>query len=228
MNKIKESKTCGIVRLYRALYPDYRDYFNTTLLLSAEQIKAIEAEIVKSLNEREVEILTLHFGLDGNEPMLTSILAYRQHVTVERVRNIEAKALRKLRKAGSLPAIFEAPKDLKENVERLTEALEAFHKMPEFLRAQENERELQRLKRLPFKFAHGSVVEPQYTHLDELGLSIRTYNSLRHAGIATIYDIVSLPKQEWSRNRTLGQKGAQEVVEKMHMLGYEDFDIVYA
>ncbi|MFO7918007.1 MAG: sigma-70 family RNA polymerase sigma factor [Anaerolineae bacterium] len=61
--------------------------------LLREQIR----ESLASLTEREQNILTLRFGLDGGESHTLAEVGERIGVTRERVRQIEAKALRKLR-----------------------------------------------------------------------------------------------------------------------------------
>ncbi len=49
------------------------------------------------LNDREREILALRFGLGDNEPLTLDEVGRRYNVTRERIRQIEAKALTKLR-----------------------------------------------------------------------------------------------------------------------------------
>ena len=49
------------------------------------------------LNPREREILSLRFGLDGDQPLTLDEVGRRFNVTRERIRQIEAKALTKLR-----------------------------------------------------------------------------------------------------------------------------------
>jgi RNA polymerase sigma factor (sigma-70 family) len=49
------------------------------------------------LDEREREILRLRFGLDRGEPRTLEQVAQRFHLTHERIRQIEAKAMSKLR-----------------------------------------------------------------------------------------------------------------------------------
>lgn len=51
---------------------------------------------MKDLTEREQEVITLRFGLDGNQPHTLEEVGQMFHVTRERIRQIEAKALRKL------------------------------------------------------------------------------------------------------------------------------------
>ncbi len=54
-------------------------------------------EVMKSLTDREREVLELRFGLEGGEAKTLEEVGQLFHVTRERIRQIEAKALRKLR-----------------------------------------------------------------------------------------------------------------------------------
>ncbi|BCR05096.1 RNA polymerase sigma-38 factor, stationary phase [Desulfuromonas versatilis] len=56
------------------------------------------AEWLGTLSENEREILTLRFGLDDREPQTLDTIGRRFGVTRERIRQIEAKSLEKLRK----------------------------------------------------------------------------------------------------------------------------------
>ena len=53
--------------------------------------------VLKSLTPREERVITLHFGLDDGRPRTLEELGKEFNVTRERIRQIEAKALRKLR-----------------------------------------------------------------------------------------------------------------------------------
>ena len=63
-----------------------------TVMLS-EQLK----EIMSSLTERERQVILMRFGFDGYDPMTLEEVGSRFHVTRERIRQIESKALRKMR-----------------------------------------------------------------------------------------------------------------------------------
>jgi RNA polymerase primary sigma factor len=52
-----------------------------------------------TLNEREALVLRLRFGLDGQEPCSLEEISQRLRLTRERIRQLEARALRKLREA---------------------------------------------------------------------------------------------------------------------------------
>ena len=54
-------------------------------------------EVLGTLTEREQKVLRLRFGLDDGRPRTLEEVGKQFHVTRERIRQIEAKALRKLR-----------------------------------------------------------------------------------------------------------------------------------
>ena len=90
----------------------YEDLIEDTNIPSPEEAAAENDirerlfEVLKTdLTERERKVLILRFGLDGNKQKTLEEVAKAMYVTRERVRQIEAKALRKLRhpmRAGNL------------------------------------------------------------------------------------------------------------------------------
>jgi len=64
---------------------------------SKELLKESVAEVLKSLDKREAEVLKLRFGLAGQPSKTLEEVGKIFGVTRERIRQIEAKALRKLR-----------------------------------------------------------------------------------------------------------------------------------
>jgi len=54
-------------------------------------------EVLKTLTPREARVITLRFGLDNGKPMTLEEVGNEFDVTRERIRQIEAKALRKIR-----------------------------------------------------------------------------------------------------------------------------------
>ena len=52
---------------------------------------------LSQLNERERRIIELRFGLGGNEPLTLAEIGRQINVSRERVRQLEAKAILKLR-----------------------------------------------------------------------------------------------------------------------------------
>lgn len=55
--------------------------------------------------------------------------------------------------------------------------------------------------------------------IDELDLSVRSYNCLKRAGINTIQDLISKTPEEMMKVRNLGKKSLDEVEEKLVRLG---------
>ena len=52
---------------------------------------------LSQLNEREQKIMRLRFGLDGEEPLTLAEIGRQINVSRERVRQLESKAILKLR-----------------------------------------------------------------------------------------------------------------------------------
>ncbi len=65
--------------------------------ITAEDLKAQLQDILETLSPREREVLTLRFGLEDGRPHTLEEVGQKFGVTRERIRQIESKALRKLR-----------------------------------------------------------------------------------------------------------------------------------
>ena len=64
-----------------------------SILLLKEQL----GEVLQTLTPREAKVLSMRFGLEGGHPHTLEEVGKYFNVTRERIRQIEAKALRKLR-----------------------------------------------------------------------------------------------------------------------------------
>ena len=64
---------------------------------SHQLLKEQVEDVLESLTERERKVLQLRFGLDDGRSRTLEEVGKEFHVTRERIRQIEAKALRKLR-----------------------------------------------------------------------------------------------------------------------------------
>ncbi len=58
-------------------------------------------------------------------------------------------------------------------------------------------------------------------NIDELELSVRSYNCLKRAGINTVQELCSKTQDEMMKVRNLGRKSLEEVLAKLHELGLE-------
>lgn len=62
--------------------------------------------------------------------------------------------------------------------------------------------------------------------IEELDLSVRSYNCLKRAGIATVMELTQKTEEEMMKVRNLGKKSLKEVKEKLNAigLGFRDFE----
>lgn len=56
--------------------------------------------------------------------------------------------------------------------------------------------------------------------LDELDLSVRSFNCLKRAGVLTVEDLVKLTEEDLMKVRNLGRKSLEEVIHKIESLGF--------
>ena len=57
--------------------------------------------------------------------------------------------------------------------------------------------------------------------IEELDLSVRSFNCLKRAGIDTVEDLINRTEEEMIKVRNLGKKSLEEVIQKLHSLGFE-------
>ena len=55
--------------------------------------------------------------------------------------------------------------------------------------------------------------------IEELDLSVRSYNCLKRAGINTVYELTQRSEDDMMKVRNLGKKSLEEVQHKMESLG---------
>jgi len=56
--------------------------------------------------------------------------------------------------------------------------------------------------------------------IEELDLSVRSFNCLKRAGINTVEDLINKTEDDMMKVRNLGRKSLEEVIEKLNALGY--------
>ena len=74
-----------------------------------------------------------------------------------------------------------------------------------------------------------SLVEPEETikekvlemTIEELDMSVRSFNCLKRAGIDTVEDLISRTEEDMIKVRNLGKKSLEEVIQKLRSLGLD-------
>ncbi len=57
--------------------------------------------------------------------------------------------------------------------------------------------------------------------IEELDLSVRSFNCLKRAGINTVQDLINKSEEDMMKVRNLGKKSLEEVVQKLQALGFD-------
>ena len=57
--------------------------------------------------------------------------------------------------------------------------------------------------------------------IEELDMSVRSFNCLKRAGIDTVEDLINRTEDEMMKVRNLGKKSLEEVIQKLHSLGLD-------
>lgn len=166
---------------------------------------------VATLSEREQGVLACRF----QRKLTLEQTAKEYGVTRERIRQIEAKALRKLRhpiKANMMKAV--PLTELQAHVSEHQRLLDEYAWLKKAFEA------------FAQKEAVPGVIIPMAEHasrleipIEELGLSVRSYNCLRRAGKNTVGDVAEMTADELSRVRNLGRKSMEEVIRKLREMG---------
>lgn len=166
-------------------------------------VPALEKSIAE-LTDREQKVLEMRF----EHGMTYEQCGYRFGVTRERIRQIEAKALRKLRN----------PRFSKYYIlDTLNKAFEIDGERARLER--ENNQLVARLNALGDKIAREKKTQERKVDIDEMELSVRSYNCLRRAGINFVSDLEGMTYEKLKKVRNLGRKSILEIIQKARKFG---------
>ena len=56
--------------------------------------------------------------------------------------------------------------------------------------------------------------------IEDLDLSVRSFNCLKRAGINTVEDLINKSEEDMMKVRNLGRKSLEEVIQKLNSLGF--------
>lgn len=188
-----------------------------------DRLKGLEY-VLGLLSERERQVLCDRF----EDELSLYETGKKYNITRERIRQIEAKAIRKLRHPARMKYITqgyaatsgELRQIVEERYKSTLESLEAEYlvKIAE-LRDKISLIEDKTQKLTATKDAN-EIITDIGTPLEELNLSVRSYNCLARHGIKTLYDICALTYDDLQKVRNMGRKSVEEVVECVHSRMY--------
>ena len=238
----------NVGRLYVCMFEDYQhevpskienisnEQYEDLRVLSKDELEELE-NILDTLPERERKVICSYYGLCGNPAQTLRSIAKDLGITVELVRQIQNKAIRKLRhpaRSRRFPAFFSSRKAMQEHAQELTDELTKLYENPIFNRAREIVTELENIRNLMIvDIIHDPVLDqpiPGVTTsenipIEELELNVRSYNCLRRAGIYYLSELLDLSYSDLVRIRHLGKKNADEIINRVRELGYTDFPL---
>lgn len=166
---------------------------------------------LSTLTEREEEVLLYRFR-DGLNLMEVGKI---YNITRERIRQIEAKALRKLRHPTRRDVILTAPMvEYKELQRQYAELQGKYNTLTEAF-ATLNNTQAQQVPEEAKRILNGN--KP----LEEMDLSVRSYNILKRAGVNTAADIAKLTLDDLQKIRNMGRKSVEEILKILHECGYK-------
>lgn len=178
-------------------------------------------EVLTTLRPREEKVLKMRFGIGQEEKHTLEETGEKLGISRERVRQMEATALRKLRypsRKKKLPIITmeEVQKSRQELTQKLAalyrEIEEVHKKMWKIEQESINLLERARLSRELREKSSLKILEPKLsTPINELEISLRVRNCLLNAGIKTISELIQKTETQLLRTKNLGHKTLAEI-----------------
>jgi len=181
--------------------------------------------VLNTFSEMERDIIKLYFE-DG---WSFGQIAEKYNITRERPRQIERRVLRKLRhpkcsdilKYG-VDVIADIDRAKQENIQKQEEYREYHKEKIAFLKnAFDDAIKMKSEKDLKQCIAQANAIigNKKECPIEELDLSVRTYNRIRHAGYRTIADFENVSIEQLSKIRNMGKISLDELVTKLSSYG---------
>ena len=190
-------------------------------------------EAFEDLTEREQEVLEMRFGLHGEEKSGLEIVGERYGLSKERIRQIEAQAIRKLRHPSRAQTLYPVAIVLTyaEDLEAIVSDERDAQARKRFQLEIEQEVRTRVLGSLDRESSAYEFIErvfdetvggqnPAYSiSIEEVELTIRARNILRRMGISTLGDLTNKSEGELTIKRNFGETQLQEVRREMASRG---------
>ena len=230
----RDFKRLGMILLLSKIFggSDFTTFDNATSIIGKSNISVPATEYIElfdnilvTLTPREVEIIKYRFGFNDGCVHSYEELSMKYKVSEERICQIESKALGKLQHPSRyerLEVMWEYPslellKD--EAINRGYIVWTDTERLPKAWSQSGFGRCCFELLRMcdPSLYSGELLSFP----IDNLGLSVRSYNCLKRANINDVTDLTRLSFSELQQIRNLSSDSCQEIVEKLSSLGLE-------
>ena len=188
-----------------------------TALAGTDTVSVLAAMQAARLTDREMKVILLRYR-DGLDLVETG---KQFNVTRERIRQIEAKALRKMRWQGSASygiLTLGLMAWVREQVNKKADELTA-DRMERFKAAWYQEHPMQGAEQEPETSEQDERAALLMKPIEELDLSVRSYNCLKRAGINTVGDLTERTRDSLAYVRNLGRRSLEEIERKLNGLG---------
>lgn len=208
-NKIKE-----LEYPFNLMYAVFEDDVEE-MIENADTISDFNGSVeyaLHTLGERERTVLKYRFV----DLMTYEEIGKLYNITRERIRQVEAKALRKLRHPNRRKYLKYGVSGIIKNIR--TDYLNRFADL------ESNLIELCKLnKKTADEVIRDNELRKKYapTKIENMDLSVRSYNCLKRAGIDTLQQLAKLSYEDLTHVRNLGRKSTEEIIEKLREYGYE-------
>jgi hypothetical protein len=192
---------------------------------AVDNMDTIMLSLLGTLTEREHKVICERFGLHGENPKTPEAVGEIFSITKERVRQIEAKAIRKLRhpsrsghiRTGNMEINYSIGYNSSYYTDRINEIL---HEELKYMIERGDSKTVfleNILKRNGIILHKRTVVEDAgEIFLEELGLQVRSYNCLKRSGIENLQQLLEMSDDDFMKVRNLGRKSYEEIKDKLN------------
>ncbi len=157
------------------------------------------------ITDREEKIIRLYY-IDGKT---FEEIGREFGTTRERIRQIQEKAIKKLKLFKKY--FYDGKWCLMEEL-----AKEEYQK---YLETQKSFRTYESAKQYILQYESGTFLPIKEQKIENLNLTMRSYNCLKRAGIRTIGDLLNFSYYDLIKIRNLGRKSMKEILDEIHDLG---------